>query len=327
MIDSLVETYKCTDIHAIMHKEFTDKKKDPVLHFYETFLTKYNSDLRKSRGVYYTPEPVVSFIVRSIDQILKTKFDLPKGLADTTKIKQTVKIAAKDKRTKDGIKQIEQEIHKVQILDPAAGTGTFLNEVILEIYKTFKGQEGAWSNYAQNYLLPRLHGFELMMASYTMAHLKLGVTLSELGYKGKDRLSVWLTNSLEEGMHEMPNLFMSQWLTEESNQASYIKSEMPIMVVLGNPPYSVSSSNKGENIQNLIKVYKEGLNERKINLDDDYIKFIRFAEHQIEQTGYGVVAMITNNSFIDGVTHRQMRKHLMETFDEIYILDLHGNVK
>ncbi len=328
LVDSLVEAYASTDVAKIMHKEFVKKQKDPVLHFYETFLSKYNQDLRKSRGVYYTPTPVVSFIVRSVDEILKTKFNLAKGLADTTKISHTEKIQATDARTKDGIKKEKIQIHKVQILDPAVGTGTFLNEVIEHIHKSFVGQEGLWSGYIHEHLVPRLHGFELMMASYTMAHLKLGVTLKELGYKNNERLSVWLTNSLEEGIHEVPNLFMSQWLTEESNEASKIKSEMPIMVVLGNPPYAVSSSNKGEKIQELIEVYKKDLNERNIQpLSDDYIKFIRFAENQIEKTGEGVVAMITNNSFIDGVIHRQMRKHLMETFDEIYVLDLHGNSK
>jgi len=328
LVDSLIEAYLSTDVHGLMHKEFKAKQKDPVLHFYETFLTQYDQSLRKSRGVYYTPEPVVSFIVRSVDQILKTKFNLPKGLADTSKIKHKVKIQAGDGRTKDGIKRSTEEIHKVQILDPAVGTGTFLNEVIHHIHEGFNGQEGMWQGYVKNHLLSRLHGFELMMASYTMAHLKLGVTLAELGYKGDERLSVWLTNSLEEGVHEVPNLFMSQWLTDESNQASKIKSEMPIMVVLGNPPYSVSSSNKGKSITDLIKIYKENLNERNIQpLSDDYIKFIRFAENQIEKNGSGIVAMITNNSFIDGITHRQMRKHLMETFDEIYILDLHGNAK
>jgi len=326
MVDSLVEAYKSTDVKELMHKEFENKQKDPILHFYETFLTQYDKDLRKSRGVYYTPEPVVSFIVRAVDHILKTKFDLPKGLSDTTKVEHEFIAQGEDNRTKDKTKKVKEMIHKVQILDPAVGTGTFLNEVIHEVYKTFKGQEGRWSNYVENELLPRLHGFELMMASYTMAHLKLGVTLQELGYQGtKERLSVWLTNSLEESVHEVPNLFMSQWLTQESNEASKIKSEMPIMVVIGNPPYSVSSTNKGEHIQALIADYKKDLNEKKINLDDDYIKFIRFAENAIEQTGYGVVAMITNNSFIDGVTHRQMRKHLMETFDEIYVLDLHGS--
>jgi predicted helicase len=333
MVDSLIEAYKSTNVKELMHKEFENKQKDPVLHFYETFLSLYDQGLRKSRGVYYTPEPVVSFIVRSVDHLLKTKFSLEKGLADTTKIEHEFKVQGADGRTKDGNKKVKEQIHKVQILDPAVGTGTFLNEVIHEIHHSFKGQEGRWNGYVAKELLPRLHGFELMMASYTMAHLKLGVTLKELGYEGKnERLSVWLTNSLEESVHEVPNLFMSQWLTAESNEASKIKSEMPIMVVVGNPPYAVSSMNpsKDENgkpthIGALLQDYKKDLNERKINLDDDYIKFIRFAENAIEKTGSGIVAMITNNSFIDGVTHRQMRKHLMETFDEIYILDLHGS--
>lgn len=335
MVDSLIEAYKGTDVKELMHKEFEKKQKDPVLHFYETFLSEYDQSLRKARGVYYTPEPVVSFIVRSVDHILKTKFDLPKGLADTTKVEHEFRAQGVDGRTKDGGKKIKEQIHKVQILDPAVGTGTFLNEVIHEIHKTFKGQEGRWNGYVEKELLPRLHGFELMMASYTMVHLKLGVTLKELGYEGMtERLSVWLTNSLEESVHEVPNLFMSQWLTQESNEASKIKSEMPIMVVVGNPPYASSSMNPSKNLDGtltsigaLVSEYKKDLNERKINLDDDYIKFIRFAEHAVEQTGYGVVAMITNNSFIDGITHRNMRSHLMKTFNEIYIVNLFGDAK
>jgi len=335
MVDSLIDAYKSTDVRELMHKEFEQKHKDPILHFYETFLSQYDQGLRKSRGVYYTPEPVVSFIVRSVDQILKTKFDLPKGLADTAKVEHEFVVQGADGRTKDKTKKVKALIHKVQILDPAVGTGTFLNEVIHEIYKSFEGQEGRWSGYVEKELLPRLHGFELMMASYTMAHLKLGVTLKELGYENtKERLSVWLTNSLEESVHEVPNLFMSQWLTQESNEASKIKSEMPIMVVVGNPPYAASSMNPSRNddgsltsIGLLVEDYKKDLNERKINLDDDYIKFIRFAENAISQTGYGVVAMITNSSFIDGITHRQMRSHLMDTFNEIYIVNLHGDSK
>jgi len=329
MVDSLIEAYKSTDVKELMHREFEKKQKDPVLHFYETFLSEYDQSLRKARGVYYTPEPVVSFIVRSVDYILKTKFDLPKGLADTTKVEHEFSIQGSDARRKTGEKKVKEQIHKVQILDPAVGTGTFLNEVIHEIYKSFTGQEGRWNGYVEKELLPRLHGFELMMASYTMAHLKLGVTLKELGYEGmSDRLSVWLTNSLEESVHEVPNLFMSQWLTQESNEASKIKSEMPIMVVVGNPPYSVSSANKGEYTQNLTAVYKKDLNERNIQpLSDDYVKFIRYAEHAVEKTGYGVVAMITNNSFLDGRIHKGMREHLLKTFNEIYLVDLHGSAK
>jgi len=333
LVDSLIEAYLSADVRTIMHKEFVKKQKDPVLHFYETFLKEYDKDLRKNRGVYYTPEPVVSFIVRSVDEILKNKFDLPKGLTDTTKIKIKEKIQQGDARTKDGVKKVEKEIHKVQILDPAVGTGTFLNEVINEIYKSFKGQEGIWPSYVNNDLLPRLHGFELMMASYTMAHLKLGITLKELGCQANKRLSVWLTNSLDASVHEVPNLFMSQWLTEESNQASKIKSELPIMVVLGNPPYSGVSSNNTDSANKLSDKYKiepggeQRLQERKHWLNDDYVKFISFAENQIEKTGEGIISFITNHGYIDNTTFRGMRWHLLNTFDEIYILDLHGNSK
>jgi len=182
-----------------------------------------------------------------------------------------------------------------------------------------------------NDLLPRLHGFELMMTPYTIAHLKLGMAFRKTGFKYfNQRLGIYLTNSLEEGITQegmFTGFGFAESIAEESKEASVIKNKTPIMVVIGNPPYSISSSNKGEWIQNLIKDYKNGLGERKINLDDDYIKFIRFAEHFIEKNKTGIVAMITNNSFIDGITHRQMRKHLLETFDDIYILDLHGNSK
>lgn len=331
LVDSLVEAYASADVADIMHKEFTKKQRDPVLHFYETFLAEYDQILRKSRGVYYTPVPVVSFIVRSIDAILKEKFDLTKGLADTTMIEHTEKIQASDGRTKDGVKNVKKKIHKVQILDPAVGTGTFFNEAIYEIHKNFNGQEGIWNSYVHEHLLPRLHGFELMMASYTMAHLKIGVTLKELGYENDERLSIWLTNSLEEGVHEVPNLFMSQWLTEESNSASKIKSDMPIMVVMGNPPYSGESANADYSEHNVYKVEpggKEKLQEKNSKwINDDYVKFIRLAEKKIEKTGEGVVGMITPHGYLDNPTFRGMRWHLMQTFDEIYVVDLHGNAR
>ena len=180
-------------------------------------------------------------------------------------------------------------------------------------------------------LLPRLHGFELMMAPYTIAHLKLSMAFKETGFWNfHRRLGIYLTNSLEEGSKQTEMLTgfgLAESIAEESKEAEVIKNKTPIMVVIGNPPYSISSLNKGKWILDLIKDYKKNLNERKINLDDDYIKFIRFAEHFVEKNKSGIVAMITNNSFIDGITHRQMRKHLLETFDDIYILDLHGNSK
>ncbi len=331
IVDALCEVFLFSDLDEIL-KDFGSAtgQNDPMLHFYETFLAEYDKSLRKSRGVWYTPEPVVNFIVRAIDEVLKTHFDLKDGIADKSKIEIEVEAQESDKRTKTGRKMVKKKVHKVQLLDVATGTGTFLAEAVKQIYKRYKGQEGIWSSYVENDLLPRLHGFELLMASYAMCHMKLDLLLQETGYKPSNtksppRLSVYLTNSLEEHYPEMDTLFAS-WLSREANDASWIKKNMPIMVAFGNPPYSVSSSNKGEWIEKLMTDYKKDLNERNINpLSDDYIKFIRNAQHYIQSTGYGVVAMITNNSFIYGNIHRQMRKSLLETFDDIYIYDLHGN--
>ena len=320
IVDELVNIFLASDVAMIM-KNFgkSTKQEDPVVHFYETFLGEYNPALRKARGVWYTPQPVVNFIVRAVDDILKTDFDLPQGLADTSKTKVKVDYYGK---------KIEKEVHKVQILDPATGTGTFLAEVVKHIYKRFEGQQGIWSKYVTNDLIPRLNGFELLMASYAMAHLKMDMLLTETGYKPTDdqRFKIFLTNSLEEAHQDSGTLF-SSWLSDESNQANEIKRDTPVMCVIGNPPYAVSSTNKSEWIQNLISDYKKDLNERKINLDDDYIKFIRYGQYFIDKNGEGILAYISNNSFIDGITHRQMRKHLLESFDKIYILDLHGNAK
>jgi predicted helicase len=253
-------------------------------------------------------------------------------LADKSKVKVKKKVMTKataDRRSKMKEVELEEEVHRVQILDPATGTGTFLAEVVKHIYNSkFKSMQGIWSTYVENDLIPRLNGFELLMASYAMAHLKLDLLLTETGYKAKkeQRLKVFLTNSLEEYHPDTGTLFAS-WLSSEANEANHIKRDTPVMVVMGNPPYSLSSSNKGNWIQNLIADYKKDLNERKINLDDDYIKFIRYGQHFIEKNGEGILAYISSNSFIDGITHRQMRKHLLETFDKIYILDLHGNSK
>lgn len=310
IVDELCEAFQHADTKKLVEEYMVDA--DPIIHFYEDFLKEYDPALRKKMGAYYTPLPVVNFIVRSVDHILKKDFGLAQGLADTAKLP-------------DGK-------HRVQILDPAVGTGTFISATIRVIYEHLlkQKQEGRWPAYVHNDLLPRLHGFELMMAPYTIAHLKLSLAFKQTGFwKFHRRLGIYLTNSLEQA-ETQPNLLsfgLAESIAEEAKEATVVKNTTPIMVVLGNPPYSVSSSNKGEWIQNLIKVYKAGLGEKKINLDDDYIKFLRFAEHFIEKNKTGIVAMITNNSFIDGITHRQMRKHLLETFDEIYVLDLHGNSK
>jgi len=320
IVDDLVTIFLACNVEQML-KNYgkSTKMEDPIIHFYEDFLSEYDPKLRKARGVWYTPAPVVNFIVRAVDDILKTEFDLPQGLADTSKTK--IKVDSQGKI-------IEKEVHRVQILDPATGTATFLAEIIKLVYKKFEGQQGIWSNYVENHLIPRLNGFELLMASYAMAHLKLDLLLNETGFKPtKDqRFRVYLTNSLEEHHADTGTLF-ANWLSSEANEANHIKRDTPVMCVIGNPPYAVSSTNKNEWIQNLIADYKKDLNERKINLDDDYIKFIRYGQHFIDKNGSGVLAYISNNSFIDGITHRQMRKSLLESFDKIYILNLHGNSK
>ncbi len=332
IVDGLAEVFLACNVEELL-KNYgkATKMEDPIIHFYETFLSEYDPALRKARGVWYTPQPVVDFIVRAVDDILKTEFALPQGLADTSKTKIKKKVPKFDERSKDksvqiGETTIEEEVHRVQILDPATGTGTFLAEVVKHIHKKFTGQQGIWSNYVEQHLIPRLNGFELLMASYAMAHLKMDLLLTETGYKPtkEQRLRVYLTNSLEENHPDTGTLF-ANWLSNEANEANHIKRDTPVMVVLGNPPYSISSTNKSEWIQDLISDYKKGLNEKKTNLDDDYIKFIRYGQHFIDKNGSGVLAYISNNSFIDGITHRQMRKNLVSTFDSIYIIDLHGN--
>ncbi len=310
VIDELITVFKACNIDKMLQKfNQVGGRKDPFMHFYESFLKEYNPKLRKQKGVYYTPEPIVDFMVRSVDEILQKDFNIPKGLADTSEVKNR---------------------HRVQILDPATGTGTFLYNIIKRIHSQMEGQEGVWSGYVDKHLLPRIHGFELLMAPYAMCHLKIGMFLRDTGYKpvGKKdshkRLSVYLTNSLQEVKDEIKHV--SKALSQEFTAAKRVKKQIPIMVVVGNPPYSVASSNNSAWILELLKSYKKDLNERNIQpLNDDYIKFIRLGQEYINQNGSGILAFITNNSFIDGLIHRQMRKDLLESFDKIYILDLHGN--
>jgi predicted helicase len=303
-VDDLAHLLARADMSEVL-RDFgkATKQEDPIVHFYETFLAHYNPQMRQRRGVYYTPEPVVSYIVRSIDHLLKTRCDRPLGLAD----------------------------ERVMILDPACGTGTFLYFVIQEIHDTVVRErgEGAWNSYVREKLLPRIFGFELLMAPYAVAHMKLALQLQGLGYdfQGEERLGVYLTNSLEEAITKAETLGFARFISEEADAASEIKKEKPIMVVLGNPPYSVSSANKGKHIEQLMRRYKEAVrDERNIQpLSDDYIKFIRFAHDRIERTGYGIVGMITNHSYLSGLIHRGMREELLKSFDEIYVLNLHGS--
>ncbi|CAD5932452.1 type ISP restriction/modification enzyme [Planktothrix agardhii] len=327
IVDNLVEIFLACNVGEIL-KNYgkSTKMEDPIIHFYETFLSEYDPKLRKARGVWYTPAPVVNFIVRAVDDILKTEFDLPQGLADSSKTKIKVDVQGK---------LVEQEVHKVQILDPAAGTGTFLAEVIKHIYNKFAGQQGIWSNYVETHLLPRLNGFELLMASYAMAHLQLDLLLTETGYKPttNQRFRVYLTNSLEEEHPDTGTLFAS-WLSAEANEANYIKRDTPVMCVIGNPPYSGESANKGEWIMSLMEDYKKEpggklkLNERNPKwINDDYVKFLRYGQHFIEKNGSGVLAFINPHGFLDNPTFRGMRWNLLKTYDKIYTIDLHGNSK
>jgi hypothetical protein len=306
LVDDLAYLLARADMAEVL-KDFgkATQQEDPVVHFYETFLAAYDPQMRQRRGVYYTPEPVVSYIVRSLDHILKTRFNCSWGLADREK--------------------------NVLILDPAAGTATFLYFVIQQIRETLMamGQAGAWNEYVEAHLLPRVFGFELLMAPYAVAHMKLGILLQETGYHfaGDQRLGIYLTNSLEEAVTRAETLGFAGFITEEANAAAEVKRDKPIMVVLGNPPYSVSSANKGPYIEHLMDRYKAAVrDEQNIQpLSDDYIKFIRFAHDRIERTGYGVIGMITNHTYLSGLIHRGMREELMKSFSEIYLLNLHGS--
>lgn len=332
IVDELCEVFKHANTKELMGEYFKKDAyvqekggSDPVIHFYEDFLNEYDPILRKKMGAYYTPLPVVKFIIRAVDQILEKDFGLSRGLADTSK-------------NTDGI-------HRVQILDPAVGTGTFLSEIIGTIYERIlkSGQKGSWGQYVHNELLPRLYGFELMMAPYTIAHLKLSMALKESGFmyfnetrSGKARLGIYLTNSLED-VSKQPELLAFDFaasIAEEAKEASKIKNEKPIMIVVGNPPYSGESSNNFESANRLIDKYKfepggiKKLKERNPKwLNDDYVKFIAFAEGLIDKNGEGILGYITNHAYLDNPTFRGMRWKLASTFDDIYIIDLHGNTK
>ncbi len=329
-VDHLVAVLNRTDMAAILANfGKRTRQEDPVVHFYETFLAHYDAKLREVRGVYYTPAPVVSYIVRSVDWVLKEKFGLTQGLADNSTL--TPDPSPKGRG--------ESLIHQVQILDPATGTGTFLYAVVAKIYERFRKNQGMWSDYVSKHLLPRVHGFELLMAPYTVAHLKLSLQLQATGYdfRSEERLRVFLTNTLDEP-HHSDTTWLAKWLSDEANAASGIKQNSPVMVILGNPPYSGHSANTGTWINELLRgigdeanyfqVDGEPLKERNPKwLNDDYVKFIRFAQWRIKQTGYGVLAFVTNHGYLDNPTFRGMRQSLMQEFDEIYVLDLHGNSK
>ena len=346
-VDDLSQLLANCDMEAVL-SDFGRRgaRQDPIMHFYETFLAAYDPKLREQRGVYYTPEPVISYIVRSVDHLLRERFDCPEGLADY----QTA-----DYETLEDIdgeqKPVIRQDHRVLVLDPACGTGSFLYGVIDHIREQYinSNNAGSWGPYVRDHLLKRIFGFELMMAPYAMAHLKLSMQLAakdlpeehrqawEYDFSDDERLGVYLTNSLERAESQAVDLFgLMNFIPEEANAAAEIKRDLPIMVVLGNPPYSGHSSNASRRngrltwIGELIEDYKtvDGmpLGERNPKwLQDDYVKFIRFGQWRIQQSGSGILAFITNHSYLDNPTFRGMRQQLMDTFSDIYLLDLHGN--
>lgn len=341
IVDDLVNVFLATDVQKVM-KNYARKglHHDPMIHFYEDFLTAYNPALRKSKGVWYTPQSVVQFIVRAVDEILKCDFGLAEGLADHSKFMHEVvnEQYSKGERFKRKLTKPTSkiEMHRVQILDPATGTGTFLAEVVNLIYDKFQGMQGMWQGYVNEHLLPRLHGFELLMASYAVAHLKLDMLLEQTGFNhadNKKRLKIYLTNSLEE-CHPDTGSLWAQWLSDEASAANRIKRDCPVMVMIGNPPYSGESQNKGEWIMQLMEDYKKepggktGLKERNPKwINDDYVKFIRLAQYYIERNKCGVIGFINPHGFLDNPTFRGMRWNLLNAFDKIYTINLHGNNK
>lgn len=337
-VDDLAQMLAVTDIDAVL-ADFGKhtRQEDPIVHFYETFLAQYDPKLRELRGVYYTPEPVVSYIVRSVDQLLRTHFDCPEGLADTAIVSHTSIDEHGEMQTSTS--------PRVLLLDPACGTGTFLYYVIEHIRESYRqmGNAGMWSGYVREHLLSRLFGFELLMAPYAMAHLKLGMQLAAVDlpkseratwaydFRTDERLGLYLTNTLEEAIKRSEVMF-GRYISDEANEAAKVKQGYPVMVVLGNPPYSYESANTRTWIRTLVRDYYQvdgqPLGERNPKgLQDDYVKFIRFAQWRIKQTGYGILAFITNHGYLDNPTFRGMRKSLIQSFDEVYVLDLHGSTK
>ncbi len=341
VVDDLVNIFLATDIEKVMRTySHNNLHHDPMIHFYEDFLSEYNPKLRKSKGVWYTPQPVVQFIVQAVDEILQQDFNLANGLADSSMIEHEVKNPAyessKPSRGNRNPRTITRSMHRVQILDPATGTGTFLAETINRIYDRFRDMQGMWQGYVTDHLIPRLHGFELLMASYAVAHLKLDMLLTETGFSqsnNQKRLKIYLTNSLEE-CHPDTGTLWASWLSNEASEANHIKRDCPVMVMIGNPPYNGESKNKGEWIMRLMESYKKEpggevqLNERNPKwINDDYVKFIRLAQDYVERNGDGVIGYINPHGFLDNPTFRGMRWNLLKTFDKIYTINLHGNSK
>jgi predicted helicase len=313
IIDDIAEVLQAADVNKILDEYYRKGKgEDPIVHFYETFLNIYDPGTREKRGVYYTPEPVVKYIVRSIHELLKTHFDLQDGLASK----------------------------EVTLLDPAGGTLTFPAEAIKLAVEEFTSKygDGGKQRFIREQILKNFYAFELMMAPYAIGHIKISFLLEELGYKMKDddRFKLYLTNTLDMEDLQQTQIPGLGSLSEESHLAGAVKQKEPILVILGNPPYSGISANINDWTEKLLKTNIDGaqtyyevdgqpLGEKKLWLQDDYVKFLRFAQWKIHKAGEGIVGMITNHSYLDNPTFRGMRQSLMNTFNEIYVIDLHGN--
>ncbi len=307
IVDDIAQVLGAADVSSMMSQFYREGKgEDPIVHFYETFLAHYDPQERERRGVYYTPDPVVSYIVRSLHILLKNRFGKIDGLAS----------------------------EGVTLLDPAAGTMTFVARAAEQAVQEFVGKygEGGRETFIRNHILRNFYAFELMMAPYAVGHLKMAFFLEELGHRLQEdeRVPFYLTNTLDMSELEASKLPGLSSLAEESHLAGQVKRQRPILVILGNPPYSGHSTNRGKWILRQIETYKQvdgkPLDEKNSKwLQDDYVKFLRFAQWKIAQAGCGVVGMITNHGYLDNPTFRGMRQSLMQTFDEIYLLDLHGN--
>ena len=288
-----------------------NRLEDPVIHFYETFLAQYNPQRRVDRGVYYTPPQVISYIVKSVDSLLRTELDRPDGLADDNTL----------------------------ILDPATGTGGFLlsvldhvREYVAETYGT-----GEWTQYINAQLVRRIFGFELLVAPYTIAHLKLSLFLQAQGWRADERLGIYLTNTLEQPQEMQESLPFAGFISDEANAALSVKRDEPLLVILGNPPYQRSSANPSRDadgnlnfIGRLMEDYRSvdgtPMAEQNVQaLQGDYVKFVRWAQWRIDKNGEGIISYIVNNGFLYGIIFRGMRQSLMNSFNTIYCFNLHGS--
>lgn len=344
-INEIVQLLREANMEAVL-RDFGDRnpEEDPVIHFYESFLKEYDAKKRMQRGVFYTPRPVVSYIVRSVHELLQTEFGLADGLADTATWGEMLEKHPELKLpllsdSPGETQTISPDEHFVQILDPATGTATFLVEVIEIIHQTLKAKWrrqrlseaqviAAWNDYVPKHLLPRLHGFELMMAPYAIAHMKIGLKLAETGYRfgSAERARVYLTNALEPSVRQLP-LIGFDALDHESAGVNEIKRNKRFNVVIGNPPYSVTSANFNPFISGLMDDYKRHVRSEQglVALADDYLKFIRLSQQIVAAAYCGIWGMITNHGYLKGVIHRGVRKELLGQFSDMFFLDLHGD--